>query len=158
MAKKSAKKPPGKGPAPRKPAPVQTGPSNRALRMTFSYEGDRISLVSQQRVDMILPPSHPVDAPRGQAGFWFAVHDAKDRPVYRRVIQNPMRHDVEVFSPEGEASIHRRPVEKPRGAFTILVPEIEGAQSVAIFSHPLKPGAMALRAAEVARFKVVKEK
>jgi hypothetical protein len=152
-SKASAKTPPR-----RLVTPVPAVSSNLALRMTFSYEGDQISLVSQQPVEMILPPSHSLAEHEGQTGFWFTVHDAKNRALYRRVIQNPIRHDVEVFAPEGETTVHRQPVQKPKGTFTLLVPDIEGAQSVSISAPPLKPGAMHLGAGEIARFKIAKEK
>jgi len=157
VAKKKSKAS-SKAPPRRSVTPVPAVPSNRALRMTFSYEGDRISLVSQQPVEMILPPSHPFDEREAQTGFWFTVHGTKDRALYRRVIQNLIRHDVEVFAPEGETTVHLEPVQKPKGTFTLLVPDIEGAQSVSISAPPLKPGAMHLRAGEIARFKVAKEK
>ena len=157
---KPAAKAPGKTTPPpsRKLVTALSAPSNRAYRVTFSYEGDKVTLVSQQRVEVILHPPHPVEGNEGQAGFWFTVHDAKNQPVYRRLMQSPIRHDVEVFSAEGDKSIHRQPFERPKGAFTILVPEIEGAQSVSISSHPLKPGAMHLPASEIGRFKIAKGK
>ena len=34
----------------------------RAIRLTFSYSGDRIELVDAQRLTMFVPPSDPITA------------------------------------------------------------------------------------------------
>jgi len=128
-----------------------------ALRLTFSYEGDKVTLVSQQRVEMLLPPSHQLDVAEGQTGFWYTVEDAQKRPIYRRVMQNPIRHDMEVFSEDPATSVNRLAVSQPRGTFVILAPEVEGPQSVTFFSHPLQPRAAHLSAAPVLRFEIRKE-
>jgi len=128
-----------------------------ALRLTFSYEGDKITLVSQQRVEMMLPPSHPLEVAEGQTGFWYTVEDAQQRAIYRRVMQNPIRHDVEVFSEDPATSVSRLAVSQPKGTFVILVPEVEGPQSVTFFSPPLQPRMAHLSAAPVVRFEIRKE-
>ncbi len=122
------------------------------LRLTFQYEGDRISLVSRQRVDMTLPPSHPLQEPEGQSGFWFTVRDRDERPLYRRVMESPIRVDAEVFSPDPSDNIQRVAVARPRGTFVLLVPEVEAAWTLTLHMHPVEPGAQALRAREIARF------
>ena len=43
-------------------------PPNRALRLTFEYEGSSVRLVSSQTVDMILPPSHPLKLAKMKQG------------------------------------------------------------------------------------------
>ncbi len=135
------------------------GAANRALRLTFSYEGAKLTLVSQQSVEMVVPPSHAIDVSEVQSGFWFTVEDGQARTVYRRVMQSPIRSDVEVFSPEPDTSVHRRPVENPRGTFTLLVPEIAGSQTVALFDQPLvrTPSKRASAAKEIARFTIRKD-
>jgi hypothetical protein len=113
-----------------------------------------VSLVSQQRVEVILPPSHSVEGVEEQSGFWYGVYDALDNLVYRRVMQNPIRHDVEVFSPE---SLRRHSVARPSGTFVLLVPDLDGPQSVGLFGTPLEPNALHRRAAQIARFEIRKE-
>jgi hypothetical protein len=128
-----------------------------ALRLTFTYEGSEIRLVSQQSVEMTLPPSHDLQGYEGHSGFWYVLQDAQGQPLYRRTTQNPMKHDVEVFSNEPATSIARQNIDQPKGSFVLLVPAIAGTQTVALFSHPLKMEASARPVTEIARFDLTKK-
>jgi hypothetical protein len=107
------------------------GAPQHALRLTFEYEGDEVRLVSQQRVAMLVPPADPAGDPDEQAGFWFEVRDREDRPIYRRSTQNPLRTHLEVFPPK-DASFTHVEMPEPRGVFTLLVPDLEGARTLAL--------------------------
>jgi len=130
----------------------------RAVRLTIAYEGDRMELVAQQSVAMKVPPSDPVEGGPGPAGpgvdlgepgegavartgFWVDVKDAEDRTLYRRVMHEPIRRDVEVFSPEPRQTVQRAPLEtaEPRGVFTVVLPEIEAAQAVSLIGPRPQP-------------------
>jgi hypothetical protein len=126
--------------------------SNRVLRLTFSYEGSAVKLVSSQKVEMTLPPSHALAPAERESGFWFTLADKTGNPVYRRVVQNPIRFDKEVFSPGREGSLHREAVAKPRGSFVVLVPDQEDARTLMLFSHPLEPHGLIHPAKEFIRF------
>lgn len=130
----------------------QPGQSRGVLRLTFSYDGDRIELVSRQRVQMILPASHPLDDGEGQSGFWFTVRAEDGRPLYRRATEPPIRVDAEVFSTEPTQNIQRIAVSRPRGTFVLLVPDLPAARTLTLHMHPIEPGAQAQRAREIARF------
>jgi hypothetical protein len=127
-------------------------PPNRALRLTFEYEGSSVRLVSSQTVDMILPPSHPLEARENETGFWFTLADAAGKPVYRRIVQNPIRLDREVFSQDPKKSIHRLDQPKPKGSFVVLVPDFAPARTLILFSHPLELKSAAAPARELRRF------
>ena len=138
--------------------PPEARSYNKALRLTFEYEGSNVKLVSVQSVDMILPPSHPLETKDAQSGFWFTLSDGQGKPVYRRALQNPIRYDREVFSNDpAHPSIQRVPVDKPKGTFVMLVPDVPEARTVQLFSHPLEPAAHALPAKELARFTITAE-
>ncbi len=126
------------------PAP----PPNRALRMTFRYDGDKLELVSSQRVEMILPQSHPLDAPESPATFSFAVRDAAGRRLYRRLINPPIQTDAEVFHPDG--SIRRVPIDRPSGTFVLLVPDVPEGDSLVLVGP--RPGADTPVPTELATF------
>lgn len=123
-----------------------------AVRLIFEYEGTDIRLVSRQRVEMIPPPSDPLREEQDLHGFWVEVRDAELRPLYRRVMHPPVRHDAEVFSDDPGRSLARVPVDEPKGAFAVLVPDIAEADHIALVSSPLAPGAALAPATEVARF------
>lgn len=121
----------------------RTGPRTterpRAVRLTISYQGDRLELVSRQGVAMQAPPSDPVESFAQRAGFWVDLKDDQDQTLYRRVMHDPIRQDVEVFSPPGTGrTVHRTPVAEPKGVFSVVLPEIEAAQAVSLIGSPLR--------------------
>ena len=75
---------------------------SKAVRLIFAFDGNKVELQSQQTVEMVLPPSHPVPHNDGEAGFWYELRDQADHLLYRRVLHDPMRDDVEVFGLEAE--------------------------------------------------------
>ena len=138
------------------------GNSPKAMRLTFSYEGDDVKLVSKQSVDMVVPPSDPVTGFAQQKGFWAELKSARNKTLYRQVMHNPTRNDAEVFSPDPDQSISRAPAPKRKGVFVVVVPETDKGEEVALVrSAPDKQGvARGLRslaterATEFARFKI----
>ena len=130
----------------------------RSVRLTIRYSGDQMELVSRQSVAMKAPPSDPVEGLEGRAGFWVDLKDADDRTLYRRVMHDPIRRDVEVFSPDPRQTMERAPVAEPRGVFSLVLPEMEAAQAVSLLGTPPRPADGVLAepgpqpAREIARF------
>jgi hypothetical protein len=112
--------------------------SSSAIRLTFAYEDDSIDLISQQPVDMIVPPSDPIED-LAASGFRVDLKDSEGETLYRRVMHNPIPVDREVFSDEPAQSVSRIPVERPKGVFTIVVPNVTEAQVVSLYSSRIAP-------------------
>lgn len=110
-------------------------------RLTFHYEGDQMRLVSEQRVEMILPPSHPADLLERQTGFSVILRDERGEAVYGRPMSNPFQFDREVFDRDPRRSVRRESDPNPHGAFIVLVPALPGARRLEFFGHPLRPRA-----------------
>ena len=106
----------------------------RAVRLTFTYEGDEVRLVSRQPVEMITPPSDMLSGYEDEQGFWIEVRNDQEETLHRRVMQDPLRRDVEVFLPDPEQSVVRAPVENPMGSFSVVIPDLEEADHVALLS------------------------
>ena len=121
-------------------------------RLTFDYDGDQISLASDQVVNMISPPGHSLDESEASAGFSVIVRDADNRALYRFTGPSPIRNDAEVFSPDPSNSLHRVPVQERRGTFVVLVPHIEGAASVELVGQPLDRSGSLSEPRQLARF------
>lgn len=128
-----------------------TKPPNRSVRLTFSYEGSDVRLVSRQSIEMLSPPSDAIQVQEGQAGFWYELRDAEGRTLYRRVIQNPIKFAFEVRS-DPERPLAWQKVSEPRGYFTLLMPELEQAKTLVLFSSPLEPEGVPVPAKELTRF------
>jgi|GEM_PF-1062302 hypothetical protein len=105
----------------------------KAMRLTFSYDGDNVKLISQQRTEMIVPPSDPVKGYRKQKGFWAELKSEQDKTLYRQVMHNPTRNDIEVFPETPDEGISREPAPKRKGIFVVLVPDTEKAEEVTLF-------------------------
>ncbi len=133
-----------------------SGPS--AVRLIFSYEGDDIRLISRQRVNVVAPASEPPEGDlERRAGFWLEVRDEAGQALRRQLMQDPIRHDVEVFADDPDRSVARIPLERPSGVFAVLIPEIEEADHVALIGTPLEERPALARAREIARFSLADE-
>ncbi len=104
----------------------------QALRLTFAWQGAQVRLVGSERVAMIAPGSLTTPPEPGQTGYWFEVHDATGRVIYRRPLHKPIRTDVEAFSPDTQPSIARVPVATSEGRFTLLIPDTADGQTFAL--------------------------
>lgn len=122
------------------PQPAQPGP---VRRMTFAYDGDRIELIAEHHVQLIVPPTEPLDQAGAVSGLTVVLRDQKDQPVYRATPASAIPQDVEVFNPPGSRdSITRVPVDQPKGAFFVLVPDVPGAKTLEFVGPALRPDAL----------------
>ena len=169
--RKAAKKTTSRKSAKKSAAVRRVAEMPQAMRLTFSYQGDQVKLVSQQPVDMTVPPSDPVKGYEQHKGFWAEVKSDQDKTLFRRVLHNPTRNDAEVFSDDPEQSISREPAPKRKGVFVVVVPHTEKSHEVTLSRSAGEPdvgpegaprGMTAMRslatgpATEIARFKLKK--
>ncbi len=121
-------------------------PPRRAVRLVFAYEGDEVRLLSRARIEKVLPQSDQSADALNFRGTWSEVRDADGVTLDRRVLVDPMPRDAEVFPEQLGEEISREPVERPSGVFTLLVPDLDGADHLAVLSN--SPGQAGVRAAE----------
>jgi hypothetical protein len=142
---------------------TRPSPQPRSMRLIFEYDGDDIRLVMQQPVD--LPATDMAASPTQQPGFFVDTRDASGRTLARTAARGAFLDSVEVFPERQGEPITRMPVDRPRGAFTIIVPVPQDADHVRVVqvAPPLGDAAQpAVRAAnqppgtmqerEIARF------
>jgi hypothetical protein len=123
------------------------------MRLTFSYSSKGIHLDEIQPLEgMPSPPTDPIQH-GPEAGFWYELRDAKNATLYRQVVDNPIRHEAEVYT-EG-ATIDRLPKEDHAGSFTLLAPSLEGVTTIALFSSPLNSANFGAAADKIACFSLV---
>ena len=124
-----------------------TGPEPRgAVRLIFQYEGDEVRLVSSRHIDKVVPPDDEAETDEERQGFYAEVRGADDRVLRRRLLHAPVRRDAEVFTDEGDRALSRIPVERPSGVFSLVVPDLEEADYVALVERRQqdRPGFAAL--------------
>jgi hypothetical protein len=122
-----------------------------AIRLTFSYKATDIKLISQNKIEKKLPPSSNIS---NKSGFWFEVIDDKQNVLYQRIISNPIRTDIEVFSNEPKESIMRQKISQIEGVFSLLIPDLPDAKSFSLFSSPIENGEVALQKAATKIFQM----
>jgi len=115
--------------------------SNKAMRLTFSYDGNDVKLLSQQRIEMIVPSSDAVKGYGTHKGFWAELRSGRDKTLYRTVMHNPTKNDAEVFPGTPNEGISREPAPKRKGVFVVVVPDTdEGEQVILCRSKPATKG------------------
>jgi len=129
--------------------------SRQTLRLTVKASAKGFELISVERLQMITPPQpgeHPEAGKHG--GHWFELRDGRNKVLAYRIIDTSMLSSVEVHSPDGQ--IRREFGDIQDRVFEVLLPDVNGAESVVVMGDPLvrpKSGERAaVRSTELARF------
>jgi hypothetical protein len=102
------------------------------IRLIFAHSGDKVTLISRQRVEMTLPAEEPASDDALPHEFVAEVRTADERVLHRTAIPNPLESHREVFSEEPGRSISRVPVAQPEGGFSVIVPDTPEADHLAL--------------------------
>jgi hypothetical protein len=116
--------------------PAQT----RAARLIFEYEGERVHLVSQQVVDMVVTG---FDIARAQkAGVYVDARDAEGKTLARVPARDAFATSTEVFPEQAGEAIVRVDPPRGKGAFTVVIPLPQKVRNVAVVRvAPARPDA-----------------
>ena len=112
------------------------GQRNHALRLIFDYRGMQVGLRSQQQIEMVSPPSDPIDEYEGHSGFWLELRDAKENVLYRQIMHNPIQLELEALSGDPERPFTNVKNDTDEGTFMVVVPAIEEAVVAVLHSSP----------------------
>jgi hypothetical protein len=110
----------------------------KARRLTFSYKGTNIKIISQHKIEKVLPPSDYLDTKNNRSGFWYEITDDNQNILYQKSISNPIQTDIEVFSNKLEESIMRQKISQIEGTFSILIPDLPDAKTFSLFGNPIE--------------------
>jgi hypothetical protein len=99
------------------------------LRVTFSYDGPKLEIVSVQRVAMRTPAPAATAPQVNQTGYWLEVRDGNGVLLYHRPIHDPTRRHIESFGDAPGKPMRRHPATDTKGEFEVLVPDLPGAQT-----------------------------
>ena len=134
-----------------KPEEVRADTTDSALRLTFSYNREGVTLDFIRTLEeMPTPESDPLEHDP-EAGFWYELRDADNTTFYRQVLHNPLRYDAEIYL-EGEETIVRQVFDDYADTFDLLVPALATATQIALFTSPLNPETLGEAATELATF------
>jgi len=102
----------------------------RAIRFIFEYEGERLRLVTQQTVDMVVDETRASEAT--PPGYYLDARDAGERTLARVAARGAFTRSTEVFPERHDEAISRIDVQPERGAFTVTVPALENVDHVTV--------------------------
>jgi len=109
--------------------------TRHALRLTFQFDGDKVELINTERLEKLVPPMIGDPPEEGRhTGEWLQVRDGDDRPLFTRLLNDPLRTRVEVHDPEEGPRIIVGP--PGRGTFDVLVPDLPEAAHAVLFASP----------------------
>lgn len=137
------------------------GPTKRALRLTFDYDGDDIVQRRSERIEKRVPPSDPLlreGEAASRSGFWIELTDEDGRAVWRRVMEDPRAASAEAPAGDRPGELTRATINQPKGSFRVLLPDRRDGRNVAVVASPWVPGARPGRAHVLGRFDLVSGK
>lgn len=112
-------------------------PPAPAVRLIFEYDGDDVRLISQQPVDVAITGADLAQV--HAAGTFVDARDSGNRTLARVTARGVAEATVEVFPEKPGQPFERAKVERPRGAFTVVLPAPPAAARVAVVR--VQPGA-----------------
>jgi peptidoglycan hydrolase-like protein with peptidoglycan-binding domain len=143
--------------------PADVGTATGTVRFTFSYDsedwavgGPIVRLVSREDVEMSAPlGDDPAPDMSGMSGFRYELHDENGRPVYRRVLHDPLTIHREVAPGAAEPDIGSFARDTVRGRFRVLAPRLPRARTLVLFSSPPDPARSTEAAVAIGSFELV---
>ena len=130
--------------------------SDMALRFTCTYEGEKINIISKERLEMVTQASDALEDIDQKIGFWLELHGSQGELLYRQILNDPFRADMEVFQDPNEegGAIVRAPIERASGYFVLVVPDLPQADHLSLVRAEPEVDGKELRIVEIASFSV----
>ncbi len=103
----------------------------QAIRLTFEYRGNEVSLRSARRLRKRTPPNvtdAELERTYEVAGDWVELRDKEDRVLYRHRTSDPIPTHVEVRSGDPEQPFTRIQGQPDQGTFRVLIPAVDDAR------------------------------
>ncbi len=123
-----------------------TAGAARSIRLTLTYDEQGVRVVDRTPVSKPVPPSVPsapsfgprvagAPPPLPDHAVVAELRSADDATTYRQIIEQAIPRDVEVFDPDVEHGMYRRPQPLSMGVFTVIVPDDQAAQDVVLLAR-----------------------
>ena len=124
---------------------------DHTLRVSFAWRGADIALTGSRRVRMVAPPPVTPAPQKGQTGYWFEVRATDGTLLFHRVVHDPIRADVEVYTGDRRHSVRRAPLAEPQGEFELLIPDLPTAATFVLHGPPADARTRAVPSRELVR-------
>lgn len=107
----------------------------QAIRLTFEYRGNEVSLRSARRLKKRTPPSvtgAELERTHQVAGDWVELRDKEDRVLYRHRASDLIPTHVEVRSGDPKQPFKRIQGHLDHGTFRVLIPAVDDARRLVL--------------------------
>jgi hypothetical protein len=137
--------------------PIDTRRYRTSWRLTFRFDGERVTLIRRERLQKVAPSTTPeAPLPGKNSGAWLELLDRSGRPLFHRLLGDPLRTRAEHHSPDGRIELHVRAPEPCE--FTAVVPDIPDASDVVLYASPTDYQRMMEPAREIGRYALAERK
>jgi hypothetical protein len=102
-----------------------------AIRLTFEYRGNDVSLRSARRLRKRTPPNvtgAELKRPCEAAGDWVELRDKEDQVLYRHRTSDLIPTHIEVRSGDPKQPFKRIQGQLDHGTFRVLIPAVDAAR------------------------------
>jgi hypothetical protein len=113
----------------------------KAIRLIFEYEGDKVTLISQQPVEIALPDTGISTVEH--SAYYVDTRDVAGRTLSRVKAHGAFASSAEVFPEHPGDPISRVELKDRKGAFTVITHAADDADNVAVLKSPARPIAVA---------------
>src|SRR5687767_545208 len=126
--------------------------SDMALRLTCTYEGEKITVISRERLEMVTQASDALEDFDQKIGFWLELRGSQGELLYRQVLDDRFRSDIEVFQDPNEAggAIVRAAIDRASGYLVPVVPDLPQADHISLVRAQPESDGKQLRVVEIA--------
>lgn len=111
----------------------------KSLRLDFRFENYNIVLESQTPVDILPPPSDPIDEADNYNGYYLKLAGPDENVFYVQRSHNPFRTETEAYGNVAEDRITYERLKEPDLTFSILIPDPGFVFTLEIINNPLQP-------------------
>ena len=135
MAKRKTKGTKGKSKGTKGKTKGKLDPIANAIRLTFSYDGDKINVTSKQKINKFLPPADNIAGQEASSRFWYELRDSKSNVIYDQNLNDIIKDDVEIFSTNpNDPAFMMHELSDKKGVFSIVIPDMPDSTGFELFT------------------------
>jgi len=127
-----------------------------AIRLTCTYEGEKISVLSRERLEMVTQASDALENFDQKIGFWLELRGSQGELLYLQMLNDPFQSEVEVFQELDEegGAIVKAPIDRASGYLILVVPDLPQADHIRLVRAEPEADGKQLRIVEIANIPV----
>ncbi len=111
----------------------------KSLWLDFEVWDGNIVLTSQDKADILPPPSELVEDPDRFTGYYFKLMDGEGKVFYLQTLRDPFSTHAEAYGDDETSPLAYENLKEPKRGFQIQVPDPGFIFTLEIVNNPLEP-------------------